>query len=67
MKTIKKLQDKAINNGMYLEVKATEEEIAQAVAEGAKLCTNHTNKWLVVYFYTPGKLIPYASQQLVLV
>jgi hypothetical protein len=68
MRTITQLQQSAINpTGMYLEVPdITQEEIDNAVLNGAKLCSNTTSKWLVIYFYKEGSNIPYASQQLVI-
>ena len=68
MRTLKQLTRSAINpTGMYLEIPdITQEEIDNAVADGAKLCQNSTSKWLVIYFYRKGKSIPYASQQLII-
>ena len=68
MRTIQQLQHAAINpTGMYLEVPdITNEEIDNAILNGAKLCSNSTSKWLVIYKYKEGCTIPYASQQLII-
>lgn len=68
MRTLKQLQQSAINpTGMYLEIPdITQEEIDSAVLNGAKLCSNSTSKWLVVYIYKEGHDLPHASQQLVI-
>ena len=68
MRTIQQLQATAINpTGMYLEIPdIITEEIDNAILSGAKLCSNSTSKWLVVYKYKEGSTIPYASQQLII-
>lgn len=68
MRTITQLQQSAINpTGMYLEVPdITQEEIDNAVLNGAKLCSNTTSKWLLIHLYKEGSNIPHASQQLII-
>ena len=67
MRTLTELQQSAESNGSYLELlNVTQEEIDNAVKEGAKLCANGNNEWLVVYYFKEGHDLPYASQQLVI-
>ena len=67
MRTLTELQQSAKSNGRYLEISnVTQEEIANAVNEGAKLCSNSTHEWLNIHYYTEGCDLPSSWQQLVI-
>lgn len=67
MRTLKELQQSAKSNGSYLEISnVTQEEITNAVNEGAKFCSNSTHEWLNIHYYTEGCDLPHSWQQLVI-
>ena len=67
MRTLTELQQSAKSNGRYLEISnVTQEEIANAVNEGAKLCSNSTHEWVNIHYYSEGCDLPSSWQQLVI-
>ena len=67
MRTLKGLQQSAKSNGRYLEISnVTQEEITNAVNEGAKFCSNSTHEWLNIHYYTEGCALPHSWQQLII-